>query len=167
MKRHHHNTRLTPERPKHGGNRPGSGRPVEKENLNPNVVDSISLARELRHPETKDNDIYQEQQDQLVTPRGRSWSYHECSLLLTVILGLIMHHDMIPSDALRLASSLTRRSYKCLQQLWSHWRDEREVYIVSTDTRGAGAPTHINHSHHISAEAVFHISEYIRDSNGT
>jgi transposase len=78
-----------------------------------------------------------------------------------------MRYNVVLTEALYLASSLSRRSYNCLQQLWSKWRDEREVYVVSTDTRGAGAPTHINRSHHITAEAVFHISEFIRDSNGT
>jgi transposase len=167
MLQHRHNTRLTPEKQKHGGRRPGAGRPADKENLNPNVMEASTIAREHRHPERKDNQIYQQQQDSLVNPHGRSWSLDECRLLLTLILALIMEYDMTSTDALHLACRLCRRSYQCLQPLWKKWNDEGEVYVVSTDDRGAGAPTHINHSHHISVEAVFHISEYIRDSNGT
>lgn len=165
MYRHHFNTRLTPERKKRGGVRTGAGRPVGKENQNPNTIANAATAREHRHPEKDNKRHYKQQQDQLYNPKGRSWSYHECELLLTLIIGVIMFHDFTSTEALYLVSDLCRRSYKSLHQLWSKWRDEREVYVVNTDSRGAGSPLHINHSHHISVEAIILISEFIRDRN--
>lgn len=46
MYRHHFNTRLTPERKKRGGVRTGAGRPVGKENQNPNTIANAATARE-------------------------------------------------------------------------------------------------------------------------
>lgn len=160
MSRHTHNTRLTPEKPKHGGPRQGAGRPVGKENVNLNVTDTISVARQYRHTEDKQKEEYQQQQDELVNPKGRSWSYHECTLILTLILAVIVHYGQTPTDALHTVSALTRRSYYCVHALWVKWRDEKEVYVVDTGNRGGGASCHVNHSHHVSVDVILTIIDY-------
>ena len=96
---------------------------------------------------------------------GRSWGYHECALLLTLILGLVLHYGETPTDALRVTSTIMRRSYDQLHTLWTKWRDERLVYTVDSSGRGAGAVSHIDHAHHVSVEVIFLIMEYIRYTN--
>jgi hypothetical protein len=167
MYRHTHNTRLTPEKPKHGGPRQGAGRPDNKENVNLNVTDTTSVARQYRHTEVKHKEEYQQQQDELVNPKGRSWSYHECTLILTLILAVIVHYGQTPTDALHTVSAFTRRSYYCVHALWVKWRDEKEVYVVDTDNRGGGASCHVNHSHHVSVDVILTIIDYIRNTNST
>jgi hypothetical protein len=161
---HEHNTRLTPEKTVHGGAREGAGR-RKKENRHPNVGESHSAARQASRVEKKESDDYQQQQEDLVNPMGRSWGYHECALLLTLILGLVLHYGETPTDALRVASSIMRRSYDNLHTLWTKWRNERLVYTVDSSGRGAGAVSHIDHAHHVSVEVIFLIIEYIRYTN--
>ena len=93
---------------------------------------------------------------------GRSWGYHECALLLTLILGLVLHYGETPTDALRVASTIMRRSYNNLHTLWTKWRSERLVCTVQSTGRGAGAVSHIDHAHHVPVEVIFLIIEYIR-----
>jgi transposase len=167
MPQHHsHNTRLTPEKRPHGGARPGAGRP-DKENQNPNSLANLSSANQQRVDDKKQQTDYELQQQQLGNHPGRSWSYHECTLLLTLVIGIILHYNETPTQALRTVSTLLRRSYMSLHALWSRWRDEKEVYVVDTSGRGGGASTHINHSHHVSVEVVFTIIECIREANIT
>ena len=113
----------------------------------------------------KEGDDYQQQQEELVNPMGRSWGYHECALLLTLILGLVFHYGETPTDALRVASTIMRRSYDNLHTLWTKWRNERLVYTIDSSGRGAGAVSHIAHAHHVSVEVIFRIIEYIRYTN--
>ena len=110
---------------------------------------------------------YAQQQDELVNAKGRSWTYHECALLLTLILGIIIHYDETPTDALRFVSANIRRSYENLHTLWSKWQTERLVYVVHTDNRGAGAVSHVDHAHHVTVDVIFTIIEYIREANRT
>lgn len=161
---HSHNTRRTPEKPPRGGRREGAGRPG-KENRDPNWPEHLSTARQHQEDDKKQKTDYQQQQHELTNSRGRSWSYHECTLILTLILGIILHYGETPTEALHTASALIRRSYKSLHALWQKWHDEGEVYVVDTATRGAGAVRHADHDHHVSVEVVFSIIEYIRQAN--
>jgi hypothetical protein len=78
-------------------------------------------------------------------------------LILTLVIGIVLHYNETPTQALRTVSTLLRRSYVALHSLWVKWRDEKEVYAVDTASRGGGASTHINHSHHVSVDVVFTI----------
>jgi hypothetical protein len=162
--RHTHNTRLTPGKPPPGGRRPGAGRPG-KENSHPNRADNASPARQQRITERKEKEDYTQQLEQLVNRKGRSWSYHECTLILTLVIGIVLHYNETPTQALHTVSTLIRRSYFSLHQLWTRWRDEKEVYVVDTAGRGGGASTHVNHSHHVTVEVVFTLIECIRKNN--
>ncbi|HEY4387323.1 MAG TPA: hypothetical protein VGN34_22935 [Ktedonobacteraceae bacterium] len=82
QQRHTHNTRLTPEKPQHGGARPGAGRP-KKENRDPTTPPALSLGPKVLMEEAKTREEYCQQQEQLTNSKGRSWSYHECTLILT------------------------------------------------------------------------------------
>ena len=164
--RHTHNTRLTPERPPHGGRRPGAGRPG-KENRHPNIIANLSAGPESRSNEKKERENYSQQLEQLANRKGRSWSYHECSLILTLVIGVMLHYHETPTAALHTVSTLIRRSYYSIHSLWCKWRDEGEVYAVDTARRGGGASVHINHSRHVSVEVVFTIIEKIREANAT
>ena len=161
---HQHNTRRTPEKQPRGGQRDGSGRRA-KENRDPNTVDNLSAVNTRRADEKKRKDDYNEQQEELVNPAGRSWSYHECALLLTLILGLVLHYGETPTSALRVTSTIMKRSYDNLHTLWTKWRNERLVYVVSSSGRGAGAVSHVDHAHHVAVEVIFLIMEYIRYTN--
>jgi hypothetical protein len=110
---HAHNTRLTPEKPSRGGRRDGAGRP-EKENHNPNWPEHLSAARQHQTDGVKQSADYQHQQSELTKSRGRSWSYHECSLILTLIIGIILHFGETPTQALHTVSVLVHRSYNSL-----------------------------------------------------
>jgi hypothetical protein len=162
--RHTHNTRLTPEQPRHGGARQGAGRP-KKENREPNIPPTLKLGPEARKEEGKTRDGYSSQVEELANRKGRSWSYHECTLILTLVIGIVLHYHETPTQALHTVSSLIRRSYFSLHQLWTHWRDEQEVYVVDTAGRGGGASTHVNHSRHVTVEVVFTLIECIRKHN--
>jgi hypothetical protein len=162
--RHAHNTRLTPEKPRHGGPRPGGGRP-KKENRDPNIPPALRLGPEARREEAKTRDEYSQQQEQLANRKGRSWSYHECALILTLVIGVVLHYGETPTQALHTVSTLIHRSYFSLHQLWTCWRDEQEVYVVDTAGRGGGASTHVNHSRHVTVEVVFTLIECIRKHN--
>jgi transposase len=165
MSQHEHNTRLTPERRSHGGRREGAGRPIGKENHDPNTVDHTPLARQHRWDEHKSREHIEQQQHELANAKGRSWPYHECRLILTLVLGIMLHYGETPTQALRTASTIIHRSYKSLHALWQKWHDEGEVYVVDTATRGAGAATHADHDHHVSVDVIFSIIEYIRQAN--
>jgi hypothetical protein len=167
MQQHGHNTRLTPEKPQRGGHREGAGRKSDKENLHPNKLSALSAGREHRREQQTKTADYKEQQDELANPKGRSWTYHECSLLLTLVIGIIIHYGETPTEALRFVSTLLRRSYDSIHALWSKWQDERLVYVVDTGSRGGGAPSHVYHEHHVTVDVVFTIMEYIRHSNRT
>ena len=54
-----------------------------------NKADAASVAREHRRDQQQSATEYHQQQDELVNAKGRSWTYHECTLL-TLILGM---HD--------------------------------------------------------------------------
>ena len=58
-----------------------------------------------------------------------------------------------------------KRSYDNLHTLWTKWRNERLVYVVSSSARGAGAVSHVDHAHHVALEVIFLIMEYIRYTN--
>lgn len=166
MQQHTHNTRLTPTKKQHGGHRDGSGRPTGKENHKPNVVAAASVARQHRREWQHSMADYSQQQNELVNHMGRSWGYHECTVILTLIIGIILHYGETPTDALHTASTLIRRSYKSLQALWQYWQKEKEVYRVDIAGRGGGASKHVHHSHHVSVDVIFSIIEYIRHANG-
>lgn len=159
-----HDTRSTPIKAQRGGRRAGAGRPLQ-ENRNPNWAEDLSTGDQVRTDSKKERAEYLQQQDELVNPMGRSWGYHECALLLTLILGLVLHYGETPTDALRVASTIMRRSYDNLHTLWTKWRNERLVYTVDCSGRGAGAVSHIDHAHHVSVEVIFLIIEYIRYTN--
>ena len=161
---HHHNTRRTPEKQPRGGQRDGSGRRA-KENRDPNTVDNLLAVNTHRAEEKKRKDDYNEQQEELVNPAGRSWSHQECVLLLTLILGLVLHYGETPTAALHAASTIMKRSYEGLHTLWRKWRKEGLVYVVSSTGRGAGAVSHIDHAHHVPVEVIFLIIEYVRYTN--
>jgi hypothetical protein len=167
MQQHAHNTRLTPEKRQHGGRREGGGRPPEKENQHPNRADAASVAREHLHEQRHSITDYRTQQDELANASGRSWTRHECTLILTHIIGIMLEYDKTPTDVLRFVSSTIRRSYKNLHALWSKWRDERLVYVVDTAGRGAGSAFHLDHAHHVTVDVIFTITEYIREANST
>jgi hypothetical protein len=167
MQQHQHNTRLTLEKRQHGGHREGAGRQAGKENRNPNKVAAASVAREHRHAQQQSAADYSEQQDELVNHKGRSWTYHECALILTLVIGLILHYGETPTDVLRFVSATIRRSYENLHTLWTKWQNERLVYVVDTANRGAGASSHIDHAHHVTVDVIFTIMEYIREANCT
>ena len=97
--------------------------------------------------------------------KGRSWSYDECMLIIMLVIGIVLRYNETPTQALRTVSTLIRRSYFSLHQLWTHWRDEQEVYVVDTAGRGGGAPTHVNHTRHVTVEVVFTLIECIRKHN--
>ena len=166
MQCHTHNTRLTPEKKKHGGLRPGAGKPRDKENIDPNIIDT-AIAREYRHGGENHNNECQQQLDELVNPKGRSWTYEECALLLTLIIGMIVHYGWTPTDALLTVATLVRRSYSCLHTLWQRWRDEGEVFVVDTDGRGAGSSRHIYHTRQVTVDIVITIIDYIRNTSNT
>jgi transposase len=147
-----------------GGPRTGAGRP-SKENRHPNILATLTAANQQRMDDKRERTDYALQQQELTNRRGRSWSYHECTLLLTLVIGIILHYSETPTQALHTVSSLIGRSYMSLHSLWSKWRDEREVYVVDTSGRGGGASTHINHSRHVSVEVIFTIIECIREAN--
>ena len=42
---------------------------------------------------------YQQQQHELSNSRGRTWSYHECTLILTLILGIMLHYGETPTQS--------------------------------------------------------------------
>jgi hypothetical protein len=161
---HAHNTRLTPEKPARGGRRDGAGRP-QKENHNPNWPEQLSAARQHQADGVKQNADYQHQQNELTNSRGRSWSYDECTLILTLLIGIILRYGETPTQALHTVSALLHRSYNSLHALWHMWQTEREVYQVDTTNRGGGATTHVHHSHQVGVEAAFAIIEYIRQAN--
>jgi transposase/DNA modification methylase len=115
--------------------------------------------------EKKTRDDYSQQLEQLANRKGRSWSYHECTLILTLVIGIVLHYNETPTQALHTVSSLVCRSYYSLHQLWARWRDEQEVFVVDTAGRGGGASTHVNHSHHVTVEVVFTLIECIREHN--
>jgi transposase len=115
--------------------------------------------------EAKVRDDYTQQQEELANRRGRSWSNHECKLILMLVIGIILHYGETPTQALHTVSTLIQRSYFSLHQLWKHWRDEQEVYVVDTAGRGGGAPTHVNHTRHVTVEVVFTLIECIRKHN--
>ena len=161
---HEHNTRLTPEKVAHGGAREGAGR-RKKDNRDPNVGAHHSPARQASREEKQERDDYQQQQEELANPMGRSWGYHECALLLTLILEWVLHYGETPTGALRVTSTIMKRSYDNLHTLWTKWRNERLVYVVSSSARGAGAVSHVDHAHHVALEVIFLIMEYIRYTN--
>ena len=158
-----HDTRSTPIRGQRGGRRAGAGRPLQ-ENRNQNWAEDFSTSDQLLADSKKERAEYLQQQDELVNPMGRSWGYHECTLLLTLILGLMLHYGETPTNALRVASSIMRRSYDQLHTLWTKWRNERLVCTGDCSGRGAGAVSHIDHAHHVPVEVIFLI-EYIRYTN--
>ena len=98
------------------------------------------------------------------TPRVAAGGYHECRLILTLIIGIMLRYDETPTQALHTVSSLLHRSYKSLQALWQKWHEEGEVYVVDTATRGAGAVSHADHDNHVSVDVIFSIIEYIRQA---
>jgi hypothetical protein len=159
-----HELRSTPVKAQRGGRRHGAGRP-EKENHNPNWGEDLSSANQLRTRAHKQAADYAQQQDELVNAKGRSWTYPECTLLLTLILGIILHYGETPTDTLRFVSATIRRSYDNLHMLWSKWQQERLVYVVDTGNRGGGAVSHVDHAHHVTVDVIFTITEYIREAN--
>jgi hypothetical protein len=161
---HAHNTRSTPEKSPRGGRRQGAGRPA-KENRDPNWPEHLSAVRQHQADDRKQNAEYHREQSELANAKGRSWPYHECRLILCLVLGIMLHYGETPTEALRTASTLIHRSYKSLHALWQKWQDEGEVYVVETATRGAGAATHADHDHHVSVDVIFSIIEYIRQAN--
>jgi hypothetical protein len=165
MERHEHNTRLTPEKRQHGGHREGAGKPAGQENHNPNKAAAAATARQQRRALQEKMADCSHQQQELANAEGRS--YEECKLILTLVFGLILQYGETPTDALRHASTLIHRSYANLHALWSHWRNEQEIFVVDTSQRGAGAATHLHHAHHVSVDVIFYITEYIRDANQT
>ena len=167
MQQHQHNTRLTPEKRQRGGAREGAGRPPDKENRDPNHASRLSVAREHRREHQKVATDYNEQQDELANHKGHSWTYHECTLLLTLVIGIIIHYGETPTEALRLVSAMVKRSYATLHTLWSKWQDDRLVYVVDTANRGGGAVSHVYHEHQVTVEVVFTMMEFIREANRT
>jgi hypothetical protein len=163
---HAHNTRLTPEKPPRGGRRDGSGR-QQKENRNPNAAENLSAVNQQRADEKKQKTDYKQQQDELVNHMGRSWGYQECTLILTLVIGIILHYDETPTNAMCFVSTTIRRSYENLHTLWTKWRDERLVHVVDTAHRGGGATSHVDHAHHVTVDVIFTIMEYIRHANCT
>jgi hypothetical protein len=95
--------------------------PAGKENRNPDKAAAASVAREHRREQQQATADYKEQQDELVNPMGRSWSYAECALILTLVIGLMLRYGETPTDALRFVSTTIRRSYESLHTLWSNW----------------------------------------------
>ena len=159
-----HNTRSTPIQLQRGGRRPGAGRP-QKENHNPNWAHDLSAASHTLAEHDAEKREHVQQQHQLANADGRSWSYDECRLILTLVLGLILQYGETSTDALRHASTLIHRSYTNFHALWKHWRNEQEIYVVDTHHRGAGAASHLHHAQHVSVDVIFYITEYISESS--
>jgi hypothetical protein len=59
------------------------------------------VAREHRHPQHQSTVDYTEQQVELASHKGRSLAHHECALLLTLLIGIVLHYGEIPTSALR------------------------------------------------------------------
>ena len=118
-----HNLRSTPIKGQRGGHRPGAGRP-RKENHDPNWPEHLSQDRQRTDAHDRSAD-YIQQQHQLANHKGRSWTYDECVLLLTLIIGLVLHYGDTPTDVLRFVSATIHRSYEHLHTLWSKWQQER------------------------------------------
>jgi hypothetical protein len=114
---HAHNTRITQNKPRHGGHRQGAGR-QHKENRNPNAASNLSAVNKQHTDEKKQKSDYKQQQNELVNHKGRTWSYHECTLILTLVIGIVLHYNETPTQALHTVSILLRRSYKSLYSLW-------------------------------------------------
>ena len=146
--------------------RPGAGRP-QKENHNPNWAHDLSAASHTLTEQHEERTECVQQQHQLANADGRSWSYDECKLILTLVLGLMLQYGETPTDALHHASALIHRSYANLHALWRHWRHEQEIFVVDTHHRGAGAASHLHHAQHVSVDVIFYITEYIREANQT
>ena len=106
-------------------------------------------------------------QDELANPKGRSWSEAEGALLLTLIIGVMLHSNEAPTAALRFVATTTRRSYDSLYELWKHWSEERLVYVIDTANRGAGSVYHVHHAHHVTVDVLFTTIEFIREANIT
>ena len=66
---------------------------------------------QARMEEKKTRDEYCQQLEQLANRKGRSWSYHECTLILTLVIGIVLHYNETPTQALHTVSTLIRRSY--------------------------------------------------------
>jgi hypothetical protein len=87
----------------------------------------------------------------LANHNGQSWSEGAARMLLTTMIGLIVHDNMTLTDAVTLLTKVTRVGNKGLYRLYHEWIDHGEVY-VHHDDRGAAAPTHIDHEHGVTAE---------------
>jgi hypothetical protein len=114
-----HNTRLTPEKRQRGGRREGVRRPSDKESLHLNKTDAASVARGHRHEQRHSTARRPVRQDELASARGRSWTHHACTLIQSLIIGIMLEYDKTPTDVLRFVSSTIWRSHKDLHALWS------------------------------------------------
>ena len=63
----------------------------EKENHIPNWTERFSSANQLCSRADEQVADYAQQQDDLTMPKGRSRTYPECTHLLTLVLGIILH----------------------------------------------------------------------------
>jgi len=142
-------TRNSPVRSLHGGARVGAGRPG-KENIRPQVNDAKTTApQEVKQQEMTLKEIASDIQS-LKNPAGRSWSLDECKLLLILMLSLMYHEGMNPTNSLILVAKLACRGYSPLHTLWAEWRERKMVHVTETDNRGAGSHRHINASSHVT-----------------
>jgi hypothetical protein len=157
-------TRNSPERKKRGGDRGVGGRP-EKENVDPSLTVKRRVAVEKRHDAERERKEIVEQHMELSNRQGRSWSYDECVLLLTLILGFMRYHHESATVALQTIAEYIGSGYMTLHTLWVRWRESQEVYVVDTSNRGGGSPKHINHSPHISMDVMNSIRSYIQTTN--
>ena len=75
------------------------------------------------------------------TAKDAAGAIMSVQLILMLVIGIELHYGETPTQALHTVSTLVHRSYYSLHQLWIHWRDEQEVYVVDTAGRVGGAPT--------------------------
>ena len=80
-----------------GGPKVGAGRPM-KEQVNPNTIAALHTGTATRQARGLKRRRLSDAVKQLGNPKGRSWTYDECKLLICLVNGLMSQQDWSQTD---------------------------------------------------------------------
>ena len=134
-----------------GGRRKGAGRPRSDSTRTEMQAEQYNdMMKEKEKSKVAENALLLDH-SLLGGEKGKTMGEGEVRMALALIIGLRVSSTSNDTTAVDYASFLLGKSKNTLWSLWNHWKEKKEIFVQSTEKRGAGSPLHP--LHHIQLES--------------
>lgn len=151
-----------------GGRRKGAGRPrADSTRTEMQAEQYNDMMKEKEKSKAAENALLLDH-SLLGGEKGKTMGEGEVRMALALIIGLRVSSTSNDTTAVDYASFLLGKSKNTLWSLWNHWKEKKEIFVQSTEKRGAGSPLHPLHHIQLESEhiAAIHRTIYELNENG-